>query len=278
MHTRAFIAADLRRLGLVAGDIVMVHASVRSVGPVIGGPDEIHLAVEEAVSPGGTVMMLAGCPDGYDDVGRGHLSAAEEAELLAHLPAFDPFAMRAARDNGTLAEFFRSWPGTIPSDHACARVAARGARADWLVADHPWNHGFGRGTPFEKLVAARGKVLMLGADHDTATILHHAEHIADFPDKIIARYRVPVLRDGQRVWRDCEEVNTSSAGCHAAWPDRFFAQIVDDFAARNAGTSLCAVARVGDADTLLLDAAALVAHAIPILEQTAKGMPYFRAS
>ncbi len=78
-HTRASLVADLRRLGLSPGDIVMVHASVRSVGPVLGGPDEIHLVIEKAVSPGGTVMMLAGCPDGYDDVGRGHLSATQEA-------------------------------------------------------------------------------------------------------------------------------------------------------------------------------------------------------
>jgi len=274
-HTRASLAADLRRLGLVRGDIVMVHASVRSVGKVVGGPDEIHLGVEEAVSPGGTVMMLAGCPDGYDDVGRGHLSAAEEAEIFASLPAFDPHAMRAARDNGTLAEFFRSWPGTIPSNHVCARIAARGARAQWLVADHAWNYGFGRGTPFEKLVAAHGKVLVLGADHDTATILHHAEHIADFPDKIIARYRVPVSVDGKRMWRDCEEVNTSSAGCHANWPDRFFARIVDDFAARHAGTALGRQGTVGDSDTLLLDAAALVAHAIPIMARIAGGESYF---
>ena len=271
MHTRASLAADLRRLGLGAGDIVMVHASVRSVGPVLGGPDEIHLAVGEAVGASGTVMMLAGCPDGYDEVGRGRLTADEEAELLANLPAFDPHAMRAARDNGTLAEFFRSWPGSIPSGSVCARVVARGARAAWLAADQAWNYPFGRDTPFEKLVASRGKVLMLGADHDTATILHHAEHIADFPDKIVARYRVPVLEGGRRVWRDCEEFDTSSAGCHANWPDRFFAQIVDDFAARNAATPLCATGRIGDSDTLLLDAAALVAHAITIMEQTAKG-------
>jgi len=270
-HTRARLADDLRRLGLGAGDIGIVHASVRAVGPVLGGPDEIHLAVEAAVSPGGTVMMLAGCPDGYDDVGRGHLTAKEEVELLANLPGFDPHAMRAARDNGTLAEFFRSWPGTIASEHVCARVAARGARAAWLLADHAWNYGFGQGTPFAKLIASRGKVLMLGADLDTATILHHAEHIADFPDKIIARYRVPVLENGARVWRDCEEVNTSSAGCHVHWPERFFARIVEDFAATNGGTALCAWDKVGDADTLLLDAAALVAHAIPIMQRTAKG-------
>ncbi len=32
----------------------MVHASVRAVGPVHGGPDEIHHAVLDAMAPSGT--------------------------------------------------------------------------------------------------------------------------------------------------------------------------------------------------------------------------------
>ena len=219
--------------------------------------------------------MLLGCPDGYDDVGRGHLTAAEEAQILAHMPAFDPKATRANRANGTLAEFFRTWPGTIPSACVAVRMGARGARAAWLVADHPLNYPFGRGTPFEKLVHAGGKLLLLGSDHDEVTLMHYAEDTADFPGKKIARYQVPVLRDGERVWLTCEEPDSSSAGCHANWPGRFFALIVDDFIARHAGTALCASGKVGNSDAVLLDAAALVAHAVPIMVQTALGRPYF---
>ena len=254
----------------------MVHASVRRIGPVFGGPDEIHLAVEEAVAPAGTVMMLVGCPDGYDDVGRGHLTAAQEAKLLAHQPVFDPRTARANRDVGTLAEIFRSWPGTLTSDSA-ARIAARGAHADWLTRDHPLSYPFGRATPYERLVEAKGKVLLLGSDHDEVTLMHHPEHIADFPGKIVACYRMPVLRDGRRLWVDVEEYDSGSAGCHKNWPERFFALIVDDFISRHAGTALSRSGKVGACDAFLLDAAALVAHAIPIMVQTAKGTPYFAA-
>lgn len=272
--TRQTLRDDLRRLGLASGEIVMVHASVRAIGPVFGGPDEIHLAIEDAVGPGGTVMMLVGCPNGYDDVGRGIHSPAEEAELLAHQPVFDPKTARANRDVGTLAEFFRSWPGTMSSDSA-ARIAARGARAAWLTGEHPLSYPFGRGTPFEKLCEADGKVLLLGSDHDEVTLMHHPEHIADFPGKIVARYRMPVLRDGRRTWVDVEEFDSGSAGCHKNWPDRFFALIVDDFIARHDGTALCTCGKVGKCDAFLLDAGALVRHAIPIMIQTANGTPYF---
>jgi len=275
LRTRHSLAEDLRRLGLGPGELVMVHASVRRVGPVFGGPDEIHLAIVDAVSPGGTMMMLFGCPDGFDDVGRGHLGAAEEAEILEHMPAFDKTATRANRDVGTLAEFFRSWPGTVCSDCPAVRIGARGARADWLVAEHVLDYPFGRTTPFEKLVESGGKVLLLGSDHDEVTLMHYAEHTTDFPGKIVARYRCPLFIDGRRQWVSCVEYDSSSEGCHANWPDRFFALIVGDFIEKKRGTRFSREGKVGGADSFLLDAAALVAHAAPIMVETANGRPYF---
>ena len=142
-------------------------------------------------------------------------------------------------------------------------------RAQWLTSEHPLSYPFGPGTPFEKLVQARGKVLLLGSDHDEVTLLHYPEHVADFPDKIVVRYRMPLLRDGKREWVAVEEFDSSN-GAHASWPERFFALIIDDFIAKNRGTGLCTAGKVGDADSVLLDAAALVAFAIPIMERTAR--------
>lgn len=54
MHTRASLTSDLRALGVAPGDVLMVHASVRAIGEVLGGPDEIHLAIKDAVTTDGT--------------------------------------------------------------------------------------------------------------------------------------------------------------------------------------------------------------------------------
>jgi aminoglycoside 3-N-acetyltransferase len=270
-HTRKSLIEDLRRLGLQSGEIVMVHASVRAVGPVRGGPDEIHLAIDEAVRPSGALMMFVGCQEGFDDVGRGVFSIEEEAAVLAHQPPFDFQNSRAARQFGVLAEFLRSYPGTVCSQSICGRMAARGDRADWLIAAHPWNYGFGHGSPLAKLCQSGGKVLLLGSDLDEVTLLHYAEHIAPFEGKRVARYKVPILRDGIRIWVECEEFDTSGKGVHEHWPGNAFELIVSDFIAKFAGTSLCRRGIVGHANGTLLDAEGLVSHALPIMCDWAKG-------
>lgn len=265
------LVEDLRRLGLARGQVVMVHASVRAVGPVFGGPDEIHLAVEDAIGSDGTVMMFVSCQEGFDDVGRGILSPEQEAEILEHQPPFDFQNARAARGFGILAEFFRSYPGTICSRTISGRMAARGARAAWLTAGPPWNYGFGRGSPLDKLCQSGGKVLLLGSRRDDVTLLHYAEHIAPIDGRRIAKYKVPIVQDGRRVWVDCQEFDTSDRGVHENWPKKAFEVIIDDFVAKTAGTAACSRGLVGAADSLLLDAANLVDHAIPIMETWAAG-------
>ena len=265
MHSKARLASDLRALGVALGDVVLAHASVRAVGEVAGGPDEIHLAISDAVGPGGTLMMYAGCPRYVDEIGRGNLSPAEEAELLEKLPPFDAGTARSARDHGVLVEFLRTSPGVRVNDHP-ARFVARGPHADRLFATQPWDYAFGRESALDRLVELGGKILLLGADHDNVTFLHHVEHIADIPDKRVARFKVPVLEDGRRVWRDMAEFDTSGAGVHPNWPNRFFATIVGDFLAASGNRG----GRVGDAVSHLIPAADLLTFARPVMEQRAR--------
>lgn len=263
VYSREELAHGFRELGLAPGDVVMAHASVRAVGEVAGGPDQIHLAIGDALTAEGTLMMYASCPTYYDEVGRGHLSAAQEREILEKLPVFDPLTARAARDNGTLVEFFRSYPGTKVNAHV-ARFAVRGRHADALISSQPWDNAFGHGSALERLVELDGKVLLLGSDHDTVTFLHYVEHIVDIPEKRVARFKVPVLEAGERVWRDMAEFDTGNA-LHANWPDRFFARLVDTYLARTHNRG----GRVGDAETFLLGARGLLEFALPVMREVA---------
>lgn len=264
MHTRASLAQDFTSLGLAPGDTVMLHASVRAVGEAAGGPDQIHLALRDAIGECGTLLMYAGCPDHTDEIGRGELTPEEEAELLEKMPAFDPLTARSARDHGVLVEMFRTWPGTIATNHVTRFIAA-GARAQYLVANPPWDWTYGKGSVLEKLMDADGKIVLLGSDHDAVTFLHYVEHMADFPDKRISRFRVPVLENGQRVWKEMAEVD-SGYGAHANWPHRYFAELVDGLLEETGNTG----GRVGDALTYIMNARDLYDYARPRMESRAR--------
>jgi aminoglycoside 3-N-acetyltransferase len=264
LYSRPQLAEAFRALGVRPGDVVMLHASVRAVGNVAGGPDTIHLALSDALGARGTILMYAGCPRYVDEVGRGNLTADQEAELLEKLPAFDPATARAARDHGILAEFLRTYPGTRHNGHV-ARFIARGDRADELLDPTPWDYAFGYGSPLDRLVAMNGRILLLGSDHDNVTFLHYVEHVTDFPGKRVAHYQVPVLERGARVWREMSEFDTSGAGVHPHWPESFFARIVDAHLRRTEDHG----GRVGDAQSYLIDVRALLEFARPVMQRVA---------
>lgn len=265
MHSRRRLSGQLRALGLASGDVVMTHASVRAVGEVAGGPDEIHLAIKDAISEDGALIMYASCPRYVDEIGRGNLTPSEESELLEKLPPFDAETARSSRENGALVELLRTYPGSRVNAHP-ARFVVWGAQSDHLLSEQPWDYAFGRDSLLERFVRLDGKILLLGSDHDNVTFLHYAEHIVDIPDKRVSRFKVPVVENGARVWRDMEEFDTAD-GVHANWSAAFFAEIVDGFLAATGNRG----GRVGDALCYLLDARGLLDYALPVMRTVASG-------
>lgn len=268
VYSRSELAGAFSALGLNTGDTVMIHASVRAVGEIAGGPDQIHLAIKDALTDTGTMMMYASCPEFVDEVGRGVHPGSKEREILEKMPAFDARTARAARDNGALVEFFRTYPGSLVNDHV-TRFVVWGAHAQHLISEQPWNFAFGKGSALDRFAALDGKILLIGCDHDTVTFLHYAEHLLDVPDLNIATFEVPVLHQGKRVWREMQEVDSSGNGAHPNWPDRFFALIVNAYLAKTHNRG----GRVGNAHCFVFDAKGLLALALQMMRFTAAAPP-----
>lgn len=242
----------------------MVHASVRSVGEIAGGPDQIHLALKDALTGAGTLMMYASCPDYYDDVGRGVHAGPLEREILEKMPPFDSRTARAARDNGTLVEFLRTSPGSLVNDHV-VRFVVWGAKAAHLISEQPWDLAFGRGSALQRFVDLDGRILLIGCDHDTVTFLHYAEHILDVPGLRVVTMQVPWLECGERVWKTVKEIDSGPAGAHPNWPDRFFARIVDGYLSQTDNRG----GLVGHAQCFLIEARGLLDYALDVMRATA---------
>jgi len=251
--TRSSLASDLAAIGLAAGDAVLVHAALRRVGPIVGGPDVIVDALVDVLGPDGTIL-------GYCDWQLAD-EVRDDPAMREHIPAFDPHRSRATRENGFWPELLRTTPGARRSANPGASMAALGGRADWFTADHAMDYGYGRQSPLGKLVEAGGKVLMLGAPLDAMTLLHHAEHVADFPNKRIKRYETPILVDGRKVWRWFEEFDTSDPP--DGLPDDYFATIVEAFLATGKGQR----GTIGAAPSVLVPAPDIVAFGVRWLEQ-----------
>lgn len=249
--TRDQLEHDLRGLGVTAGQVVMLHASVKAVGWLVGGPDMILRALLDLLTSRGTLMMLASWEDNPYDLER--WPKAKRRAYLEACPAFDPATSRADhRELSILTEYLRTWPGALRSRHPLSSYVAVGAHAEALLKDHPFQYPHGPDSPLAKFCAREGKVLLLGELFANVTLLHHAEHLADVPDKRIDRYRMPVLQDGERVWLEFEEFDTTNG--IVDWPGDYFEAIVEAYLAAGRGRA----ATVGHAPAYLLEGTDLV--------------------
>lgn len=260
LRTRHELAADLAALGLASGDMVMVHAALRRVGPVLGNGDAVIAALRDAAGGEGTVAAYADWEADYEDLLDEH--GRVPMWWRAHVPPFDVRWSRAIRDNGIFPELLRTTRGAVASANPGARIVAVGARAAWLTADHPLDYGYGPGSPFAKLAGAGGKVLMLGAPLDTMTLIHHAEHLADIPKRML-RKEVPFAADGGTLWRVIEEFDTADPP--EGFADDYFGTLIEAFLATGRGSR----GKVGEAESVLVDAASMLAFAVEWIEANA---------
>lgn len=49
--TRSGLVDDLRNLGVLPGQVIMLHASVRAIGWIVGGPDTVLQALLDVLTP-----------------------------------------------------------------------------------------------------------------------------------------------------------------------------------------------------------------------------------
>jgi len=168
MFGRTELVRQLEELGVGKTTPLMVHASLRRVGPVRGGADTLLDALFESLSPNGTLLMAFG---------------ADSKE------PFDPLTSPVEKDMGVLAEVFRRRAGTRVNDHAAARFGAAGPQSIELLEPVPLHDYYGPGSVLARFTELEGQVLRLGADLDTVTLTHWAEYLANVPNKRRVRIR-----------------------------------------------------------------------------------------
>ena len=58
--TKSRLIADFEKLGIKPTNTIMLHASVKAIGWIVGGPDVVIQALLDVLGKEGTLMMYVG--------------------------------------------------------------------------------------------------------------------------------------------------------------------------------------------------------------------------
>lgn len=175
--TQSDLVAGLRRLGLAAGDVVLVHSSLSAFGHLIGGAQAAVGALVEVLTPSGTLVVPTHTPENTDPERFEYppLPLHVRAAWRKHFPAFDPLRTPCGAYMGVIAELARTLPDALRSQHPSTSFSAVGRHAQAITADHPLDDGMGERSPLARVYALDGKILLVGVDHDANSSLHLAQ-------------------------------------------------------------------------------------------------------
>lgn len=229
--TRDALQGGFRGLGLDAGDGVLVHSSLSSLGWVDGGAGTVVDALRETVGDGGTVMMPT---------------------FTRYDRPYDPETSPSTV--GSISETFRTRPAAVRSAHPTKSVAAIGPNTASLVDDHDPCNSIGPDSPIHRFIDKRdADILLLGVDHTANSALHVAERLADLPYRDQLAETTIRRRDG----------STGTVTVNRVHCSRGFG-VVGSIAKR---LGIEREGRVGDATVQLINGRTLLSLVVELLEE-----------
>ncbi|WP_338059532.1 AAC(3) family N-acetyltransferase [Streptomyces deccanensis] len=159
LRGRADLVQDLRGLGLRAGDTVLVHSALSTVGPVSSGAETMVSALSDVLGPSGTLVVYTPAPE----------------EAPGRTPASGPYTAPGS-GVGVLAETVRARPAALRSAHPWSAFTALGARADHVTSGHSPDCALGEESPLGRLEELGARVLLMGVGFEACTAFHLAEY------------------------------------------------------------------------------------------------------
>lgn len=158
------LVAGLRRIGICAGDTVMVHGAFNPYLGFKGSPGDVIDAFLDALGPTGNLLMVS-MP-----------YTSSTYEYLGKSRCFD--VRTTVSMMGVISESFRGRGEVIRSLSPTHPVLAHGPKTDWIIGGHnKCLYPCGPGSPFEKLALLNGKVVFFAVPFETFTFFHYLEHM-----------------------------------------------------------------------------------------------------
>lgn len=178
--TRNYLRDDLIALGIGKGDGLFVHASMKAIGDVIGGPETVIDAFFDVIGDKGLIGMPGFSSNALfpGDVDQSGLTESEITQMEASVRGFDP-STTPTSEMGIIAETFRKWPGTKRSNHPVDSICLNGPNAEIYTQEHSLTWSTGEQSPLGKLCDRPStKILLIGVGWNICTSFHTAETLA----------------------------------------------------------------------------------------------------
>ncbi len=171
------LAIALRRAGLAAGDLAMVHSFTAALGPV-DRPDRLMIdALLQVLGPEGTLVLPAFtysfCPTGL------------------YGPDDSPSEV------GIAADTLRLEYGAARTLHPVFSVCALGALADEIAHLHA-DTTFGAGSIFDYMLRRSGWLCAVGVGYEKVTLNHYPEERLEVPYRYWRTFDGVIDRDGEQ--------------------------------------------------------------------------------
>ncbi|MFG3283225.1 aminoglycoside N(3)-acetyltransferase [Streptomyces sp. NPDC048111] len=242
---RAQLEDGLRELGVRAGSVLIVHASLSAFGPVQGGADAVVGALLDCLTPSGTLVVPTFTPEVSDP--HAHVEQPSSDKVMAARDEVPLFHDALPTSMGAVPTAVLARPDRLRGTHPQASVAAIGPAARRITRQQPLAYALGTGSPFDVLHELDADILLLGVGHNRNSFLHYAESRVPHHRRKLRRF--PYLVDGQRLWVEARDVGDDN-GTH-------FPRIGAEFAA----TGQDRTRTIGRAECRLMNSRALVPFA-----------------
>lgn len=164
----AFAAVGLRQ-----GDTLLVHSGISNLGKVVGGSKLVFDLIQDQVGINGNLLFPVFPFNGL------------MFNYLTSNPVFN--VNTAPTKMGALSEYALNLKQGQRSIHPTHSILAMGNDSEFFIEEHHLSSTpFGNQSPFARLVASSGKILLIGVGLNSVTSFHRVE------DRLGDRYPVKV--------------------------------------------------------------------------------------
>ncbi len=174
--TKEVLIHKFSKLGIKQGDTLLVHASLRSLGYVVGGAEALFLALRDVIGEQGTIVVPSQTVEISDPASWQYPAVPQEwyDVIRLSIPAYSK-ELSYSKAMGAFSQLIGILPDSIRSNHPMYSFTAIGEKASEIIEQDSFDFPFGEESPLGRMYSIGAKILMIGTDFETNTSLHLAE-------------------------------------------------------------------------------------------------------